>query len=62
LQKAPLKPYGVKSEFQWHRVNFVALYLPNYEVFVLGQHIKFVELYKEDNFVIGIIPWRHEMF
>jgi hypothetical protein len=47
------------SEFQWHRVNFVALYLPNYEVFALGQHFKFVELYKEDNFVIGIIPWCH---
>jgi hypothetical protein len=34
----------MKSEFQWHRVNFEALYLPNYEGFALGQHIKFVEL------------------
>jgi hypothetical protein len=33
-----------KSEFQWYRVNFEALYLPNYEDFALGQHIKFVEL------------------
>jgi hypothetical protein len=33
-----------KSEFQWYMVNFEALYLPNYEGFALGQHIKFVEL------------------
>ena len=42
--KAPLKLYWVKSEFQWNWVNFEALYLPNYEDFALGQHIKFVEL------------------
>jgi hypothetical protein len=44
LQKAPLELYGVKSEIQWNWVNFEALYLPNYEDFALGQHIKFVEL------------------
>jgi hypothetical protein len=44
LQKAPLKIYRVKSEFQWNKVNFESLYLPNYENFSLGQHIKFVEL------------------
>jgi hypothetical protein len=42
LQNAPLKLYSVKSEFQWNRVNFEALYPPNYEDFALGQHIKFV--------------------
>jgi hypothetical protein len=44
LQKAPLKPYGVKSEIQCIWLNFGALYLPNYKVFALGQHIKIVEL------------------
>jgi hypothetical protein len=44
LQKAPLKPYGVKSEFQWHWLNLGALYLPNYEDLAQGQHIKFVDL------------------
>jgi hypothetical protein len=42
LQKPHLN--SIKSEFQWKWVNFEALYLPNYEDFALGQHIKFVEL------------------
>jgi hypothetical protein len=44
LQKVPFKLYRVKDEFQWNWVKFEALYLPNYEDFALGQHIKFVEL------------------
>jgi hypothetical protein len=44
LQKVPLELYRVKSEIQWNRLNFEVLYLPNYEDFALGQHIKFVEL------------------
>jgi hypothetical protein len=43
-------------------INFEALYLPNYEDFALGQHIKFVKLLKENNFAIGIKPWSHEKF
>jgi hypothetical protein len=43
-------------------INFEALYLPNYEDFALGQHIKFVELCKENNFAIRIKPWCHEKF
>jgi hypothetical protein len=31
-------------------INFEALYLQNYSDFALGQHIKFVELCKENNF------------
>jgi hypothetical protein len=48
--------------FEWNRINFEALYLPNHEDFALGQHIKIVELCKENNFAIGIMPWCHEMF
>jgi hypothetical protein len=44
------------------RLNFEALYLPNYEDFALGQHIKIVELCKENNFDIGFKPWSHEKF
>jgi hypothetical protein len=43
-------------------INFEALYFQNYKDFVLGQHIKFVELCKENNFAIGIMPWCHEKF
>jgi hypothetical protein len=60
--KAPLKLYWVKSEFQWYGLNFEAIYLPNYEDFSLGQHIKFVKLLKENNFAIGVKPWSHEEF
>ena len=40
------KPHlsSIKSEIQWNWLNFGALYLPNYEDFALGQHIKFVDL------------------
>jgi hypothetical protein len=37
-------------------LNFEALYLPNYEDFALCQHIKIVELCKESNFAIEIMP------
>ena len=44
LQKALFELYWVKSEIQWNWLNFGALYLPNYEDFARGQHIKFVDL------------------
>ena len=44
LQKATFELYQDKSEIQWDWLNFGALYLPNYKVFALGHHIKFVEL------------------
>jgi hypothetical protein len=43
-------------------INFEALYLQNYKDFALGQHIKFVEICKENNFAIGIKPWSHAKF
>jgi hypothetical protein len=49
-KKVPLKPYWVKSEFQWNGVNFEALFLQIHKDFDLGQHIKFVELYNENKF------------
>jgi hypothetical protein len=57
LQKAPFELYWVKSEIQWNWLNFGALYLPNYEDFALGQHIKFLELCKENNFGSGTKHW-----
>jgi hypothetical protein len=45
-----------------NRLNFEALYLPNYEDFAPCQHIKFVKLLKESNFAIGVKPWSHEKF
>ena len=44
LQKSVLELYWVKSEIQWNWLNCEALYLPNYEDFAVGQHIKIVEL------------------
>jgi hypothetical protein len=44
LQKALFEPYGVKSDFQCIWLNFRSLYLPSYEYFALGQHIKGLEL------------------
>jgi hypothetical protein len=42
--KALFEPYGVKSDFQCIWLNFGSLYLPSYEYFALGQHIKGLEL------------------
>jgi hypothetical protein len=44
LQKVLFELYWVKSEVQCNWLNFGTLYLPNYKVFALGHHIKFVEL------------------
>jgi hypothetical protein len=60
MQKSHIWAPWAKSELQWYRANFEALYFPNYEDFSLGQHIKFVKLCKENNFAIGIKPWSHE--
>jgi hypothetical protein len=62
MQKGHFCDHIAKSEIQCIWTNFRTLYLPNYEDFALGQHIKFVELCKEDNFAIGIKPWCHERF
>jgi hypothetical protein len=47
------KPYLNSIGQVWisvHKLNFKSLYLPNYEYFALGQHIKGLELQKEYNF------------
>jgi hypothetical protein len=62
LQKATFELYWVKFEIQWDWLNFGALYLPNYKVFALGHHIKFGELWKENNFAIEIKSWYYEKF
>jgi hypothetical protein len=60
--KSPIWTLLAKFDFQWDWLNFGALYLPSYKVFALGHHINFVDLWKENNFTIEIMPWYHEEF
>jgi hypothetical protein len=39
-----------------NEVNFEALYLQIHKEFALGQHIKLIELYKENNFYLVSKP------